>query len=469
MRKIAFDIVQRSFSWAWISPNHPEFEKLRRELMYKKVQWEPVFWGGRRVWRKKIVKVSMVSERGWFLSGLLGEIERRYPHLKIRKMRLPYQTQKLDLNGIQLRPYQDEAIRCSLIQQRGIIHIPTGGGKTIVAAGIIGSIKNFRCLFIVHTRELLHQQYLFFSQFFPTRVWGGGQLDYHPATVTIATVQTLCRWEENEIQKLKEEFDGIMVDEAHHSHADTYRKILIKSEVPFRIGLTATPHTLWTTEEYMKVCGVIGPIIYEARVQQLTQQSYLSQPTVLMVKTRCCVYGNWHWVRREGIVENEQRNKVLARLVELLRGRKVLISVDTVEQGEILASFIPGSRLVQGKTPRHIQHLLRLALNHQSAIVIATTVWKEGIDIPQLDVLVVAGGGRSRISVVQRAGRLLRPKDTSPLLIDCMDYGNDYLASHARQRFQIYRTLGWKVIVGTEEEIRNVILNLRRRENGTQC
>ncbi|HDH43896.1 MAG TPA: DEAD/DEAH box helicase [Thermococcus sp.] len=465
MRKIAFDIVQRSPSWAWISPNHPEFERLRKELIYKKVRWEPAWWGKKRVWRKKIIKVSMISERGWFLSGLLGEIEKRYPYLKIRKMKLPYKLQKINLNGIQLRSYQNEAIHYSLEHQRGIIHIPTGGGKTIIAAGIIASVQDFRCLFIVHTRELLHQQYLFFSRFFPTRIWGGGQVDYYPATVTIATVQTLSRWDENEIKNLREHFDGIMVDEAHHSHSDTYRRILIKSEIPFRIGLTATPHTLWTTEEYMKACGVIGPIIYEAKVQQLTQQSYLSQPIVLMVKTRCPVYGSWYWVRREGIIENEQRNKTLAHLVELLRGRKILISVDTVEQGKILASLVPGARLVQGKTPRRIQHLLRQALNHQSAIVIATTVWKEGIDIPQLDVLVVAGGGRSRISVVQRAGRLLRPKDTNPLLIDCMDYGNDYLASHSQQRFQIYRALGWNVIVGNEKEIERKILQLKEKRD----
>jgi len=92
-------------------------------------------------------------------------------------------------------------------------------------------------------------------------------------------------------------------------------------------------------------------------------------------------------------------------------------------------------------------------------------VWKEGIDIPQLDVLVVAGGGRSRISVVQRAGRLLRPKDTNPLLIDCMDYGNDYLASHSQQRFQIYRALGWNVIVGNEKEIEKKILQLKEKRN----
>jgi len=77
-------------------------------------------------------------------------------------------------------------------------------------------------------------------------------------------------------------------------------------------------------------------------------------------------------------------------------------------------------------------------------VVICTVVWKEGIDIPSLDCVINAAGGKSEIATLQAIGRGLTKiegKDETEI-IDFLD-PYKFLAQHAIMRLQIYVKMGW--------------------------
>jgi len=74
-------------------------------------------------------------------------------------------------------------------------------------------------------------------------------------------------------------------------------------------------------------------------------------------------------------------------------------------------------------------------------VVIATTLADEGLDIPGLDVLILAGGGKSETRALQRIGRALRKTEekTGAIVVDFLDEAR-FLEDHSQRRLEIYRT-----------------------------
>ena len=79
--------------------------------------------------------------------------------------------------------------------------------------------------------------------------------------------------------------------------------------------------------------------------------------------------------------------------------------------------------------------------------IIASTIFDEGVDIPEVGSLILAVGGKSTIKTLQRVGRALRPKkgENEVEIYDFIDWGNKYLLSHSRQRLQDYMDEGFHI------------------------
>ena len=90
--------------------------------------------------------------------------------------------------------------------------------------------------------------------------------------------------------------------------------------------------------------------------------------------------------------------------------------------------------------------------------IIATTIYDEGIDIPEIKTLIIAAGGKSPIRGRQRIGRGLRKafgKNTVKI-IDFMDWTTKYLFLHSRQRLQVWKEEGYEIKeIGSEENTFN--------------
>ena len=80
--------------------------------------------------------------------------------------------------------------------------------------------------------------------------------------------------------------------------------------------------------------------------------------------------------------------------------------------------------------------------NHEIEIIIGTALADEGLDIPSLDSVILAGAGKSKSRALQRIGRTMRPHGDKEkaIVIDFYDRGLKYLAKHSRARIKIYQS-----------------------------
>ena len=146
------------------------------------------------------------------------------------------------------RPYQHEAVAALLTAaargvQRPLLVLPTGTGKTIIFALLVQR-RGGRALILAHRDELIQQAVDKLHLVDPTLPLGVVQAeqDRHDASIVIASVQTLSR--RTRLTRLVPDFQTIVIDEAHHAPAPTYRRILEychawRSDGPLVVGVIA--------------------------------------------------------------------------------------------------------------------------------------------------------------------------------------------------------------------------------------
>src|SRR5260221_1102246 len=151
---------------------------------------------------------------------------------------------------MELRPYQKEVVNniqtAWSTYQRVMLQMPTGTGKTNVFCEIIRLHRNQfagkRILVLTHKRELVYQTRERLKAFgiMPGIIVAGSE-ERPEYQVQVATIQSLI-WRKEQINFLKT-LSLIIVDEAHHSPSDSYRKLisLYQTEHTHLLGVTATP------------------------------------------------------------------------------------------------------------------------------------------------------------------------------------------------------------------------------------
>src|SRR5436309_6383478 len=148
------------------------------------------------------------------------------------------------------RPYQYEAVAALLAAtargvQRPLLVLPTGTGKTIVFALLVQR-RGGRALILAHRDELIQQAVDKLHLVDPTLPLGivQAERDELTAPTVVASVQTLSR--RPRLARLVPDFHTIVIDEAHHAPAPSYRRILEYCRAwhpdgPLVVGVTATP------------------------------------------------------------------------------------------------------------------------------------------------------------------------------------------------------------------------------------
>src|SRR5467141_5211012 len=146
------------------------------------------------------------------------------------------------------RPYQYEAVAALLAAtargvQRPLLVLPTRTGKTIIFALLVQR-RPGRSLILAHRDELIQQAVDKLHLVDPTLALGVVQAarDEHTAPIVVASVQTLSR--RTRLARLMPDFRTIVIDEAHHAPASTFRRILDYCRAwhpdgPLVVGVTA--------------------------------------------------------------------------------------------------------------------------------------------------------------------------------------------------------------------------------------
>ena len=382
------------------------------------------------------------------------------------------------LDGISLRDFQARIVEDFTAEKRGVIQVATGGGKTEIGIAITKRIGR-ATLFLTHKLDLVRQTRERYRKRLGKNVGMISEGEWFPAEITVATVQTIMSHLKKEPEKVLaflRSIELLIVDEAHRSSGDSFVKIISEcTNAYYRASLTATPLMKGKREDDLKLIASSGNIICKITNRELIERGILAQPSFSFIEVPAFEWNEkqakksagsttgalYQLAYKVGIVENELRNRMIVR--ESLRlaseGRKTVILVQREQHGEILNRMMREaglkSRWVFGKNGAD-EREEALADLRSGAInpLISSTILDEGLDCDAISAVILAGGGKSKISLFQRVGRSVRKKKGEELdllgntarIIDFVDTGQKILMKHSAMRYKAVRDEeGWIV------------------------
>ena len=370
-----------------------------------------------------------------------------------------------------LRDYQLEAVEAAIAKTRGIIKVPTGGGKTEIAIGLVKRVPA-EWLFLVHRKTLMEQAAQRYELRCPGEEAGRiGSGCWKPRErFTVATFQTLAAAARNKahgprarLAAFLGRFTGVIVDECHVLPADSFRAVTLGLvNAYWRIGISGTP---LDREDQRSVYAVaaLGPQIYEIPSAKLIAEGRLSMPIIRMVhvaqnfneKDKHGLIKRWDWrkVYEEGVVRSKERNRALLSAVAQAE-KPCLVFVKDLDHGHAFNNALlkrgVKSDFVWGKASLHTrQAVVRRLERGDLEVLVCSVIFQEGVDIPELRSVIIASAGKSVIATLQRIERGMRRADgkTTFEVWDVADEGNPWLRRHAKARRHAYQREGYAVSV----------------------
>jgi superfamily II DNA or RNA helicase/diadenosine tetraphosphate (Ap4A) HIT family hydrolase/HKD family nuclease len=318
------------------------------------------------------------------------------------------------------RPVQREAL--TALEQtrlerfrRGLVVMATGLGKTWLAAFDTARPQFRRVLFVAHREEILRQSLEVFRQVRPEADLGlyfGGEK--HPdASVLFASVQTLAG---NLHQFPPDRFDYVVVDEFHHAAARSYRRVIDHFQPAFLLGLTATPNRM-DGADLLALCS--DNLVYECPLTEGIERGDLS-PFRYFGVADDVDYAPIPW--RGGrfdpaalteAVETQERAQHALDTWRDKGGSRTLAFCVTVSHADFTAEFfrrhgIAAAAVHSGpaSAPRALSvEQLRAG---ELQVICTVDVFNEGLDVPEVDTVLMLRPTESPVVFLQQLGRGLR-------------------------------------------------------------
>ncbi len=415
-----------------------------------------------------------------FLKGLLPKVEAVLSNNGVKykivdKRKAVKFKKKIKTKNIESRPYQERVLEASLREKGGIIKSATGSGKSVMITQLIAD-TNVKTMVYVIGIDLLYQMKETFEKMLGAKVGiiGDGQADIKKINVcTVWTAATAlgkkyvplddedCSKKEKlqvankaKIAKAIKETEMAIFDECHMLATDTLQAINSASKAAYyKYGYSGTP---WRDDGAdLLIEAVCGKTIIEVTATELIKAGYLVEPTVHLVDVppKEDLPDKYPSIYKEYIVENEVRNaKIVKAATKLIEsGRKVLILVKNIKHGNILLEELEQNFVVyfvKGDIDSDERNWVRQEfLKNGIDIIVASVVYDQGVDLPNLDALILAGSGKSSGRALQRLGRVIRPYKgkKNAIVVDFIDNAK-YLLNHTAARIDIYRTeAGFKI------------------------
>jgi len=345
---------------------------------------------------------------------------------------------------------------------RGVIYHPVGSGKTVIMLELIRGMQE-PTIILVHRKDLLYQTAERARTMFGINVGlvGDGRWE-EGRPLTVATFQTirsrLKGYDAEETRDWLRQFTAIHVDECHHVEAATYEAVM--QELPnayYRFGYSATPFRSGDKGTYLRVVGWTGPVIHHLASKEGVSGGRLVPAHVFIIPTpgKRPMDLDYATAYETGITRHDARLSLTVKIA--LATRKLgatLILVERLEHGEALAQAL-GVKFLSGSTPGYERNLAWETMRQGGAdCLIASVIADEGLDIPNIEYLILGGGGKAPHRQIQRIGRGMRSVEGKANLtvFDFEDRGL-YLGKHSRSRRKAYDREAAYVVaeVGAEE------------------
>lgn len=311
----------------------------------------------------------------------------------------------------------------------GLICVPCGYGKTVIALNILAQLKR-KTLIVVHKTFLMNQWKERIDFFLKNARVGkiqGKTLDIINKNIVIGMLQTLSMKEFP--PGTFDEFGLVIYDECHHVSAEVFSRALPKTASMYMLGLTATPKRKDGLSKVFE--WYIGDVTYsiekrkeeevevrcinyipEKNTDKYNKEIYNFKGTVSMPQmiTNICSY-----MPRTDYITN-----VIKEYAKI--GRKILILSDRREHLKDFKGLLDNEKYSSGYYVGGMKQK-DLKISEEKQILLATySMASEGFDVPSLNTLILAS---PKSDIVQASGRILRqrPEDRKfcPIIVDIID------------------------------------------------
>ena len=364
------------------------------------------------------------------------ETETEEPKPQTHKMNLSLQKQRILIPNIFQYGALKELENFEKTKDRGIIIMPTGTGKTFLAAlwfkKKLEENPNAKLLFICHNQDILSQanekefQHCLKDLDITYGYYNADNKEMEQAT--FGTVQTMAR----NLDKFSSTyFDYIIVDEAHHYQARTFKKVLLYFKPRFMLGLTATPYR----NDGKSIFTIIGEKIYEAKIGIAIKKGILSKINYYCVD-HDIDFSNIKWNESSKSYDEKDLNRkicikeyddaIIKEYKETLKQKynksKTICFCATVrhayrmekvfKEHGIKAVALCGKHFKYGKrssvTYPQRKDIIAEFKNGKYDIIFVRDLFNEGVDIPDADSIMMLRPTQSHTIFTQQLGRGLR-------------------------------------------------------------
>jgi len=321
---------------------------------------------------------------------------------------------------VELRPYQKEGIRrifeawdpTRLNLKNVLFQMPTGTGKTTVFSEIVRKAKqkNKTVLIVVHRLELVKQISDRLTEFnVNVGIISAKHKPNPDHDIQVASIQTLSR-------RVYPPADIVIIDECHHSKADTYKKLWkIYPKARF-LGVTATPARI-NGEGFNDLYEILVPL---EKLSYFFENGYLvcmkhlvcSIPDLSKVKQRMRDYDI------EMLHNVMLNNSLMANLVEsynkFAKGKKTIVfAVDILHSKEIVNRYrnagISAAHVDATTNDNERKDILNKFKSGEIIVLSNVDIVSEGFDVPDCEVVQLARPTKSLVLYLQQVGRCMRP------------------------------------------------------------
>ena len=371
-----------------------------------------------------------------------------HPQFKEIEDYLPAQKAKaLDGANLELKEHQKSALK-ALEQMRdnsetiALLYHAIGTGKTTTAV-LDAKRCGGRVLFIAHTQELVDQAAKRFRELWTnTTVGRYCEVIKQPrAHVVCGSVQSVAL----HLDEFKDdEFDYLIVDEAHHAAADTYQKILSYFKPAFTLGLTATPERA----DDKSILEIFKNTAHKLDIQTAVEIGELVPVRCIRIHTNIDLtkvrFNSVQYNIRdlESKIYVPERNRLIVDTwMQYVRDKRTVVFCASVKHAQQIADLFREQGIKSAAVSGSMKQSERREfqekfVNRDIQVLCACDLLNEGWDCPEIEVLFMARPTMSKVLYTQQLGRGMRLYEgkESLMVFDFVDNASQYNAPYSLHR-----------------------------------
>lgn len=303
---------------------------------------------------------------------------------------------------LKLRDYQEEVLEIidNLKSGAYLIQMATGLGKTATFTNIK---RKGHVLVLAHREELITQPIKYYNC--PVGIEMASQRS-NGEEVVIASIMSLT----HRLDKFKpDEFDTIIIDEAHHAAAQSYKKIINYFTPRLLLGFTATPNR----GDKVRLDDVFQKIIFQKDLKWAIKNKYLTDIDCLRVNIGYDIskvarrMGDFAIGELDKTMNTDILNGAILEAYQKYAKGQTLIFATSVEHAQNIAKLIPNAVAVTAETKNRAE-LIKKFTNREIPCLVNCMIFTEGTDMPLVETVMIARPTSNSSLYTQMVGRGLR-------------------------------------------------------------